>query len=374
MGNSEIVDFVEEIKDEVAADVKDYLSLALSKKVSQTEKLPPPETVLYLEHEYPRYRLLHKGSISVISGKAKVGKTTTMALLISSAIKDGLRVLWIDTEQGAYYSSTTQFYLLQVAGLPFCENLEMYDFREFGAPDRLALTKALLEAGEYDLVIVDGVRDFVFDINSPEEATKTVQEVMSWSVNYDCHVSVIIHENKTGGELRGHLGTECENKAEIVLSLSQSSDDKPWIIVKCKMVRARPKFPDFYIARDENGLPYVDDDISPSAIKLNTEAKPKRMPLIGFGEYSPIFLNRLVNEVFRDTDEYSATEFKDKLDAVWGRCWKEHYQGIDNAGTRQDINPTLAKKLQGVLLDQKYVRQEPGSKPNSKVIRQNTNE
>lgn len=112
--------------------VKDYLEMALKKRVSQTEQVPRPETVLFLAHTNNEYRLLNKGSISTLSGKAKVGKTTVMALLIADAIKNGLRVLWIDTEQGAYYSNTTQFYLLKVAGLSTCDNLEMYDFREFG--------------------------------------------------------------------------------------------------------------------------------------------------------------------------------------------------------------------------------------------------
>lgn len=360
------------------APQKDYLQIALSKKVSQTEQVPRPETVLFLAHTDNQYRLLNKGSISTLSGKAKVGKTTVMALLIADAIKSGLRVLWIDTEQGAYYANTTQFYLLQVAGITICDNLEMYDFREFGPTERIELTEALLNEYVYDLVVVDGVRDYVFDINSPEEATNITTKLMKWSVDKNCHVAMLIHENKQGGELRGHLGTECENKSEVILSLSQSTDNPPITIIKCKAVRGRAKFDDFFVRRDENGLPYVDLSInSGSVTQIGSDSKPKRVAAMEPREYPVSFLNDLVIKALvchktkkgRNYEFPKAGDFISDLRECWPSIWKEYYSDGDMSGSKSTIAETPAKLLKKHLVDSQYVIEEPGKQPNSVIIK-----
>lgn len=367
-----------DILEDVAAgaeEEKDYLSIALSKKVSQTDKLPRPESVLCLEHTDPQYRLFHKGSISTMSGKAKVGKTTVMALLIASALRAGhIKILWIDTEQGAYYANSTQFYLLKLAGLTYCENLEMYDFREFGPVERVDLTEALLNAFKYDLVIVDGVRDYIFDINNPTEATNITTKLMKWSVDYDCHVSMLIHENKQGGELRGHLGSECENKSEVVMSVSLSTDSVPVTIIKCKAVRGRPKFEDFYLVRDDEGLPFIDTTINSSSVKMFGDEKPKRVPLMEFRDYSVIFLSNLIQKVFEKSPEYNSTSFREELVYVWSFIWEDHYSLDDNSGSRKTINSDLAKQLKKHLLESEYITEEPGIKPNSVIIKAGANQ
>lgn len=347
---------------------KDFLAIALSKKVSQTDKVPRPETIIHLEHSEPHYRLFHKGSVSTLSGKAKVGKTTVMALLIASSLRNGLRVLWIDTEQGAYYANTTQFYLLQLAKMTYCENLEMYDFREFVPQDKIDLTEALLNKFQYDLVIVDGVRDYIFDINNPTEATHITIRLMRWSVEYNCHVSMLIHENKQGGELRGHLGTECENKSEIVLSLAQSTDKVPVTIIRCKAVRGRAKFDDFYVRRDEEGLPYIDTSISGYS-SLFADEKPKRVAYMEFREYPVSFLIDLVKEVFSKDDEYSSTGFREQLVYVWSIVWSNHFTVDDQSGSRKTINDTLAKNLKKHLYESGYVTESAGPKANQLVVK-----
>jgi hypothetical protein len=358
------------LEDVAAVAPKDYLSIALSKKVSQTDKLPRPESVLNLEHTEPYYPLFHKGSISTVSGKAKVGKTTIIALLIAAVLRAGnVRILWIDTEQGAYYANSTQFYLLKLAGLTYCENLEMYDFREFGPVERVELTEALLAAYKYDLVIVDGVRDYIFDINNPTEATNITTKLMKWSVDYDCHVCMLIHENKQGGELRGHLGSECENKSEVVLSVALSTDSVPVTIIRCKAVRGRAKFEDFFLRRDDDGLPFIDTSILMSSVKLFGDEKPKRIPLMEFRDYSVLFLTNLVQKVFEKNQEYSSTTFREELVYQWSAVWEDHYSVDDNSGSRKNINDDLAKALKKHLVAARYVTEEDGPKANQVIIK-----
>lgn len=351
---------------ENVAPEKDFLAIALSKKVSQTDRIPAPDTVLSLEHTTIPYRLFHRGSASTISGKAKVGKTTVIALLTANALRNGLRVLWIDTEQGAYYASTTQYYILKIIGLSVCPNLEMFDFREESPLEKIELTEALLGNQSYDLIIIDGVRDYVFDINSPEEATLTMCRIMKWTVEFNCHICMLIHENKQGGELRGHLGTECENKSEVIISLTQSKDSNPITSVSCKAVRGRAKFEDFYMTRDEDGIPFIDTSISVNA-DPNMPSIPKAKKRNDPWDIPMMFHLQILNEIFKDPTPITSTKLRSELRKNWV-SEKMNYEGLyQDIFDKDSIGDTYAKDLKEYYSDSKLIL-EVDAPGNSKAI------
>ncbi len=67
------------------------------------------------------------------------------------------------------------------------------------------------------LVIIDGIRDMVYDINSPSESTRIISKLMQWTDDRQIHIHTILHQNKGDENARGHIGTELNNKAETVL-------------------------------------------------------------------------------------------------------------------------------------------------------------
>src|SRR5690554_2445245 len=181
--------------------------------------------------------LFTRGSISSIIGKAKSGKTALSVRLVAAAldggrgaIDDGLisapekgTVIFFDTEQGAYYGSLTVSNIKKIHS--DCSALKYYDLREHHPKKRLELMQKALEywsaKDKVSLVVVDGIKDVVFDINNPEEATTTITELMRLSVKYDCHITSILHQNKGDNNARGHIGTELTNKSEIVIAVSK---------------------------------------------------------------------------------------------------------------------------------------------------------
>ena len=47
---------------------------------------------------------------------------------------------------------------------------------------------------------------------------------MKMTVEHDCHICSILHENNTDGKLRGWVGTEIANKSETVLTVTKIDD------------------------------------------------------------------------------------------------------------------------------------------------------
>ena len=69
----------------------------------------------------------------------------------------------------------------------------------------------------FGLVIIDGIRDLMLDINNPSESVHIINKLMQWSSRYDLHIHCVLHLNKGDDNVRGHIGTELSNKAELVV-------------------------------------------------------------------------------------------------------------------------------------------------------------
>lgn len=229
---------------------KDYKSIAASCLIPQGIEVPKPETVFDLEG----IPVFTKKSISTVIAKAKAGKTTVTAWIMANAIKSGINVLWFDTEQGLYYGSRTQHWILTIAGIPLSEFLKFYDLKIYPPSDRILIVQSLIREQKPDIVVIDGIRDLVLDINNPEEATNITGELMRWAELHSCHIVNIIHQNKGDGHARGHLGSELINKSECVLKVTQN--DAMEIIVEPEFTRGLP-FNPIAFTRDANGIPVL---------------------------------------------------------------------------------------------------------------------
>lgn len=218
--------------------------------VPQGMDIPKPDSVF----EMNGVPIFTKKSISLLKGKAKSGKTTVTAWIVSNIIKSNVKVAFFDTEQGLYYSSRTQFWILSIAELERSENLTVYDLKIHNPKDRIKIVQHVIETTTPDFVIIDGIRDLIYDINDPEQSTLIATDLMRWAEKNDCHILNIIHENKGTNHARGHLGTELVNKAECVLNVLKN--DEGQTVCEPEVTRGEG-FEAFAFERDNLGRPVL---------------------------------------------------------------------------------------------------------------------
>src|SRR5690606_29945484 len=125
--------------------------------------------------------------------------------------------------------------------------------------------------------IIDGSRDLVFDINSPEESTIISGQFMRWAEVYDCHIMTVLHVNKGDGNARGHLGTELMNKSETVIKVDLNKDEGGRIECTPEFTRSEP-FSPFAFDRDDHGIPHIIEDFENITVSNNIKKKPSLMP------------------------------------------------------------------------------------------------
>lgn len=170
------------------------------------------------------------------------------------------RILYVDTEQSRFHCHTVLERILRLAGLPTKtdnENLDFICLREYTPAVRIeVIDYALRQNKGYGLVIIDGIRDLMLDINSTGESVEVINKMMEWSSRYDLHIHCVLHLNKGDNNVRGHIGTEMSNKAETVLVISKSNDNPSVSEVHALHIREK-EFKPFAFTVDDNGLPVI---------------------------------------------------------------------------------------------------------------------
>lgn len=241
---------IDDLKAETPEPTKSVSQLIQEALVPQGVDIPKPDLVFGLS-DVPVFT---KKSLSVLKGPAKVGKTTVTAWITAQVINSQINVLWLDTEQGMYYASRTQSWVLRIAQVERSPYLNMYELKIHNPNKRIEMIEQLIGSEMFDLIIIDGIRDLVFDINNPEEATNITGNLMRWADAHDCHILSIIHQNKGSDHARGHLGTELINKSETVIKVSK--DDAGIVICEPEFTRGIP-FEPFGFDRDAYGIPQL---------------------------------------------------------------------------------------------------------------------
>ena len=180
------------------------------------------------------------GNFSASIGKAKSKKTFNVSAIVAAALKNGTvlnytaelpenkrKILYVDTEQSTYHCAKVAKRILRMAGLPTDRNHEDLEFlvlRKYTPEERIAIVReAIYRTENVGLVIIDGIRDMVYDINSSGESTRVISLLMTWTGERNIHIHTILHQNKGDENARGHIGTELSNKAETVLQVEKDS-------------------------------------------------------------------------------------------------------------------------------------------------------
>lgn len=252
------------------------------------------------ESEVPKMEFLFRmrkpcfarGELTAVSGKAKSGKTFICSVLMALCFQrqvlgferiEGqpspispqpsdispqpstltpLKVLWYDTEQS---EESTQDILknriLPMAGISESEFpadcFQIFNVRGESFSERLSMLEAAVPRFRPDLVILDGIRDLVSDINDGVVAQDVVERLMRLASDNRCCMVCVLHQNKSGEDrnLRGWIGTELKNKSFEVYECAKSAERIfTWTQTDTRKYDITEKV---QFSVGENGIPYL---------------------------------------------------------------------------------------------------------------------
>ena len=246
-------------------------------RITEESHLPPMDFLFSILDTpcFPRRELV------AVAGKAKSGKTFFLSLLMAACIRDQvmsikrqtlpMRVLWYDTEQSQ--QSTEDILLNRIQPLvlephpddtdltELKQNIFAFNVRTFSWEQRLKMFEQAIPFLKPDLVILDGVRDLLFDINDGKEAQRITEQLMTLAQNNNCCIVVVLHQNKSDSDrnLRGWIGTELTNKVFEVYSCEKLRDTKTFKVEQTHTRKFDLERDLYYTVNQNTGLPEPTD-------------------------------------------------------------------------------------------------------------------
>lgn len=368
--------------DEHATPKKEDIDDLFKERITPETDLPPMQP-LFEMFEVPCF---YRGELVADCGKAKSGKTFFLSILMAACLSENalalrrydstdlkpLRVLWLDTEQSQ--QSTQEILKDRIIPLTdhihtdlteladkgslipekLNEMLYAFNLRGLGFDKRKKLTEVAIRVVEPDIVILDGIKDLMTDINDAVQATKIMEKLMALAKELNCCIVCVLHQNKSEQDrnMRGSIGTELTNKAFEVFQcevISENNDKTDTFKVTHTFSRKKKMKQKFYYCINDKGLPEWCPDyqekprdihgrwISPRALSEDFEEPMNEAYL------RKLFTNAMESHTQRPFNEVMAIALK-KCGVIDAQAY---YRSLDQAVAlgivRKEVHPETGK-------------------------------
>ena len=237
--------------------VSDDDILLEEQRITCDKELPPIEFLFRVSGKpcFPR------GEVVMVTGKAKSGKTLFLSMLMACCVRDEVlfvqrpfdeidgcwvsqpvKCLWFDTEQSD--RSTQEILmcrmknLIEAPGQMTCHNepwehyFDIFNVRRLHYEERMRLFEKAVRKYEPALVVLDGVRDLLADINDGIKAQDIVERLMKLAQETNSCIVCVLHQNKSSEDRnpRGWIGTELMHKAFEVYSCEKVKPENIFVV------------------------------------------------------------------------------------------------------------------------------------------------
>jgi hypothetical protein len=180
------------------------------------------------------------GDLVTITGAAKSRKSSLGSAMVSTALNDkieqiirfkldakGRNIVYIDTEQSEddYYEVQKRMHRqANIEKDPL--NYFSFDVAEFDMLDMLGFVEyAIIKTGNVGILYLDGIVDLCENYNDQVISRKLVAHLRTLATKYNTMIISILHNARSTGDARGHLGTELINKSRCVIQVTKNAED-----------------------------------------------------------------------------------------------------------------------------------------------------
>ena len=331
-------------------------------RITPEKQLKPMEFLFHLFGKpcFPRRELV------AITGKAKSGKTFVTSMLMACCQRrdvlafqrigdEPLRVLWYDTEQSdestqdilknrimtlikttTDLTDSTDKNSCNSCNSLFKKSIDVFNVRGVAWKERRDLLREAVTRCKPDLVIVDGIRDLVNDINDGVLAQEVMEELMHLATAHDCCIVCVLHQNKSGEDhnLRGWIGTELMNKAFEVYSCEKLQPQRIFSLEQT-LTRKYDIERTMYFEVGDNGLPVSCSVPTDGGSKDNTDGYPQlNADYIRHDEHDQwqVDVRRLFSDAIGGRQQVTGAELRSEVCRLSNiRSWKFYNSLLEQA-------------------------------------------
>ncbi|MBR4898442.1 MAG: AAA family ATPase [Prevotella sp.] len=231
-------------------------------RIRSDTEVPPEEYALEVDEK----GIFALRDIHAIKAKQKAGKTTALKVFIAALLLGAMfrvksllekpRIVFFDTEQSRTDTKLILEDVARMTELPpevIDSQLSLHSLRRIDQEQLLPLLEVVLEDEKPQVVMLDGIVEFVASFNDETESKQLIKELLKLSDQHNCAIICVLHTNKADEDhnMRGHLGTMLAQKSATVLECVKEKGSSV-ITVKCSEAR-HEEMPEWSITFDSEG-------------------------------------------------------------------------------------------------------------------------
>ena len=231
-------------------------------RIRTVTEVPPEEYALEVDEK----GIFALRDIHAIKAKQKAGKTTALKVMIAAllvgvmfrvkSLLEKPRIVFFDTEQSRTDTKQIILDVAQMTGLPsdvIDSQVSLHSLRRIDQEQLLPLLEMVLEDEKPQVVMLDGIVEFVASFNDETESKRLIKDLLKLSDEHNCGIICVLHTNKADEDhnMRGHLGTMLAQKSATVLECVKERGSSV-ITVRCSEAR-HEEMPEWSIAFDAEG-------------------------------------------------------------------------------------------------------------------------
>lgn len=260
-----VKDIVDEAVNQPTAEEqeKEQLRQVLRETRIRTDTDVPPEEYALSVDDKGIFALR---DVHALKAKQKAGKTTALKVFIAAlllgvmfrvkSLLEKPHIVFFDTEQSRTDTKLILEDVTQMTGLPtevIDSQVSLHSLRRIDQEQLLPLLEVVLEDEKPQVVMLDGIVEFVISFNDETESKRLIKELLKLSDKYNCAIICVLHTNKADEDhnMRGHLGTMLAQKSSTVLECVKEKGSSV-ITVKCSEAR-HEEMPEWSITFDAEG-------------------------------------------------------------------------------------------------------------------------
>jgi hypothetical protein len=177
-------------------------------------------------------------------------------VLSFSGVLQGRNMIVLDTEQNEndYWASQKQIYQqAAVAAGINPENFYSFCLTDCRISERLEFVEYVMNrVGDVGVLVLDGIVDICEDYNDQKGSRRLIDHLKVLTAKHKTLFMPVLHNARSTGSARGHLGTELINKSKAVIKVSKDQDENH-SNAKFEYIRGRQEPSDFDFGHDSNG-------------------------------------------------------------------------------------------------------------------------
>lgn len=227
------------------------------------------------------YNIATLGALVGVTGKSKAGKSNVCNCIMSSALsgRDTLnfnlqlgskKVIYFDTEQSsdlvAYNIKNKIYRYSHLNTDQFKNRFTSYMLAGMEVDKRLTFIEKALEmeakaGNEIGLVLIDGARDLMRDVNDNAESDELTSRLLMLITKYNCILVTVIHTSETNNLMQGHLGRAIGRKCVHTIEVLREDSESFTRQIKSRNSRLGMEFPTFEFTINQYGYPVLYDSL-----------------------------------------------------------------------------------------------------------------